>query len=99
MGTSDVRRISRRALREFWEAHPGARAPLVAWETAIKCAGPRNPAELRAVFGSADFVGNLTVFDIGGKFRLIAHVEYRGQIVYVKHILTHKRYDEGKWKR
>ena len=32
---------------------------------------------------------SLTVFNIGGnKFRLIAGVDYRCQIVYVKHILS-----------
>jgi mRNA interferase HigB len=95
-----VRLISRRVLREFWEAHPKARSPLTAWESAIKFSSPRNPAELRAVFGSADFVRDLTVFNIGGnKFRLITGIDYRCQVVYVKHILTHTEYDEGKWKK
>ena len=49
--------------------------------------------------GSVDFVGKLVVFNIGGnKFRLIAGIDYRSQVVYVKHILTHKVYDEGTWK-
>jgi mRNA interferase HigB len=52
------------------------------------------------VFSSADFVGNLTVFDIGGnKFRLIAFIDYRSKIMYVKHVLTHKQYDESRWKK
>jgi mRNA interferase HigB len=72
---------------------------LAAWHGAIKHASPRNPAEMRAVFSSVDFVGEFAVFNIGGnKFRLIAGVDYRCQVVYVKHILTHKMYDEGKWK-
>jgi mRNA interferase HigB len=55
---------------------------------------------MRAIFGSVDFVGGLAVFDIGGnKFRLIASVDYRCQVVYVKHVLTHKTYDEGNWKK
>ena len=52
------------------------------------------------MFGSVDFVGKLAVFNIGGnKFRLIAGVDYRCQVVYVKHVLTHKAYDEGEWKK
>ena len=44
-------------------------------------------------------MGDLTVFDIGGsKYRLITFVDYRRQIVYIKHILTHKQYDKGDWK-
>ncbi|MGA2592530.1 MAG: type II toxin-antitoxin system HigB family toxin [Bryobacteraceae bacterium] len=54
------------------------------------------PGALKADFGSADFVGDLTVFNVGGnKYRLIAFVHYRRQIVYIKHILTHEKYDEG----
>jgi mRNA interferase HigB len=95
-----LRLISKRALKEFWDAHPQAVSPLTAWKDAIQHASPHNPAELRAVFGSVDFVGELTVFNIGGnKFRLIAGVDYRCQIVYVKHILTHRKYDEGMWKK
>jgi mRNA interferase HigB len=92
--------ISKRALREFWEAHPAASSPLAGWHNAIKNASPGNPAEMRAIFGSVDFVGEFAVFDIGGnKFRLIASVDYRCRAVYVKHILTHKEYDEDKWKK
>jgi mRNA interferase HigB len=94
-----VRVISKRALREFWEAHPASASSLVVWHGAIKGVSPRNPAELRAVFGSVDFVGGFAVFNIGGnKFRLIAGIDYRCQTVYVKHVLTYKTYDGGKWK-
>jgi mRNA interferase HigB len=95
-----VRLISKRALKAFGETHPQAVSPLTAWNYAIQHARPQNPAELRAVFGSVDFVRDLAVFNIGGnKFRLIAGIDYRCQIVYIKHILTHKKYDEGKWKK
>jgi mRNA interferase HigB len=92
--------ISKRALREFREAQPASASSLANWHVAIKQASPRNPSELRAVFGSVDFVGDFAVFNIGGnKFRLIAGIDYRSQVVYIKHILTHKMYDEGKWKK
>jgi mRNA interferase HigB len=42
----------------------------------------------------------VAVFDIGGnKFRLIAAIHYNKQIVYVLRILTHREYDDQKWKR
>jgi mRNA interferase HigB len=95
-----VRLISKRALREFWEKHPEAASPLTAWNNAIKHSHPRTPAELRRTFGSVDFVADFAVFNIGGnKFRLIAGIDYRCQVVFVKHILTHKKYDEGVWKK
>jgi len=54
---------------------------------------------LRKTFGSADQVGNLTVFNIGGnKVRLIAAIHYNRRIIYIRAVLTHREYDEGKWK-
>ncbi|MEH2048916.1 type II toxin-antitoxin system HigB family toxin [Nostoc sp.] len=62
--------------------------------------------ELREMFPSADQVGKLTVFNIGGnKVRLIAAIHYNRQKVYIRAVLTHSEYDvriasrrEGKWK-
>jgi mRNA interferase HigB len=39
------------------------------------------------------------VFNIGGnKFRLIAVIHYNRRKVYIRHVLTHRQYDSGKWK-
>ena len=55
--------------------------------------------EIRELFPSADKVGKLTVFNIGGnKIRLIAAIHYNRRKVYIRAVLTHKEYDEGKWK-
>ena len=95
-----MRIISRRALREFASQHAGARQPLDHWANAVEAADWHSPAEVRATFRSVDFVGELTVFDIAGnKFRLIAYVHYRKQLVFIKDILTHKDYDKGDWKQ
>ena len=62
----------------------------------IEAAAWNNPGELKATFGSGSFLGDLTVFHIGGnKFRIVAFVHYRARIVYVKRIGTHEEYD--KW--
>lgn len=56
-------------------------------------------AELRSIFPAADQVGRLTVFNIGGnKARLIAAIHYNRRKVYIRAIMTHDEYDEGKWK-
>lgn len=95
-----MRVISRRALREFWAAHSDALSPLSNWYSVMKSSRFKTPAELKAVFSSADFVDDLTVFNIGGnKYRLIAFIDYRAQIAYVKHVLTHAQYDQGKWRK
>lgn len=51
------------------------------------------------MFPSADQVGKLTVFNIGGnKVRLIAAIHYNHQKVYIRAVLTHLEYDQGKCK-
>ncbi|MGA9055800.1 MAG: type II toxin-antitoxin system HigB family toxin [Terriglobia bacterium] len=43
-------------------------------------------------------MGTYTVLNIGGnKFRLIATIKYKWQVVYIRQILTHAEYDEGVW--
>lgn len=55
-------------------------------------------SDLRKSFPSADQVGRLTVFNIGGnKYRLIAFMVYAKNRIYIREILTHKEYDKGKW--
>lgn len=86
-------------LREFWEKHPNAEASLRLWNQRTKKAQWRNFDELRQVFPSADQVGNLTVFNIGGNnYRLITFVDYTYQKVFIRHVLTHAEYDKEDWK-
>jgi mRNA interferase HigB len=91
--------ISKKKLREFWERYPKARLPLEAWYQIAKRAEWATFAELRQTFGMADWVGRFVVFDIGGnKFRLIAAIHFNRGKLFLRHVLTHAEYDEGKWK-
>ena len=91
--------VSKKAVQSFWEVHPNAESPLRLWFDRVRQGQWTNFAELGRVFPSADLVGRLIVFNIGGgNFRLIARVEYRLQRVYIRHVLTHAEYDEGDWK-
>lgn len=91
--------ISRKRLNEFTEKHPEAKAPLAHWYRLAKCEDFSNFAKLRETFPSADQVGNLTVFNIGGNnVRLIAAIHYNRRKVYVRAVLTHTEYDEQRWK-
>ena len=48
---------------------------------------------------AADLVNDFVVFNIGGnKYRLITDIYYKDQVILVRHVLTHKDYDQGKWK-
>ena len=92
--------ISRKALRQFWEKHPDSQSPLSRWYKVVSYTEFGSFNELRAVFPSADQVGDLTVFNIGGnKYRLIASIHFNRGKVYVRHVLTHSEYNRGAWKR
>jgi mRNA interferase HigB len=87
--------IAKRTIRLFWERHPKAETPLRVWFTQVSRAVWTGPADIRAAFGSADFVGdNRVIFDIGGnKYRLVAHVSYGFSRVLIKFVGTHAEYD------
>ncbi|AWK86160.1 type II toxin-antitoxin system HigB family toxin [Azospirillum thermophilum] len=88
--------IARRTLKQFWDRHPQAEAPLQAWYAQVRSADWQSPADVKREFGTTvDFIGdNRVIFDIGGnKYRLIVHVAYRFKRVLVKFVGTHKDYD------
>jgi mRNA interferase HigB len=88
--------IAKRTLREFWEKRPDAEQPLKAWHNLAKSAIWHTPADIKAQFRSASFVGNnRVVFNIAGnKYRLVVVVRYRIQRVFVRFIGTHQEYDK-----
>jgi mRNA interferase HigB len=91
--------ISKKKLREFWEQYPKAKPPLEAWYQIAKHSEWENFADVRNTFNAADRVGRFVVFDIGGnKYRLIAVIHFNRGKLFVRHVLTHAEYDEGKWK-
>lgn len=88
--------IAKRVLREFWQRHRQAEAPLSTWYVQAAKATWASPQDIKDAFGSSvDFVGdNRVIFDIGGnKFRLIVHVAYRHRAVLIKFVGTHAEYD------
>jgi mRNA interferase HigB len=91
--------ISRRKLNEFTEKHSAAASSLAHWYSLAKRLNFSNYSELRQTFPSADQVGKLTVFDVGGNnIRLIAAIHYNRKKIYVRAVLTHAEYDEQRWK-
>ncbi len=91
--------ISRKALRNFWQKHPDSQMALTRWFKIVQRTDFESFADLRSTFPSADWVGDLVVFNIGGnKYRLIASVHFNRGKIYICHILTHSEYDKGDWK-
>ncbi len=99
-----MRVISLKPLREFWEKHPDAEAPLRHWYRVALAAEWESLQDARQDFPHADGVrmaggDTLTVFNIAGnKYRLIARIRYDYRLLNVRQVLTHAEYDRGKWK-
>ncbi len=91
--------ISRKALRQFGEEHPDSENALARWFKIMQRNEFANLNALRATFPTADQVGDLIVFNIGGnKYRLIASIHFNRGKVYIRRVLTHSEYDKGDWK-
>ena len=92
-----MRVISRSTLVRFWVRYPDAEQPLRAWFTEVQSARWRGPADVRARYGSADFVaGNRVIFNIrGNNYRLVVAVKYAPLfLVYIRFVGTHAEYDQ-----
>lgn len=92
-----MRVISNKALVEFARTHAEANGPLQAWRRIVETGQFSGHAALKKAFNSVDKVGDHHVFNLGGnKFRLIALVNFDRQMLFIRHVFTHKEYD--KWK-
>jgi mRNA interferase HigB len=92
-----MRVVSNRTLLTFSADHRDAEAPLQAWRKAMESGNFSSFAALRTCFRSVDRVGPYYVFDIGGnKYRVIAAIHFNRQMLFVRHVLTHRQYD--RWK-
>lgn len=97
--TINMHVITRKRLNEFAKLHPDTKSALIQWYKIIKQNEFASFVELRDRFSSADQVGKLTVFNIGGnKVRLIAAIHYNRQKIYIRAVLTRAEYDEERWK-
>jgi mRNA interferase HigB len=91
--------ITRKRLNVFADKYPETRSALAHWYRAVKQHNFTSFADLRTYFPSADQVGKLTIFNIGGnKVRLITTIHYNRRKLYIRAVLTHAEYDQGKWK-
>ncbi len=92
--------LSRKRLKEASALHPDLEGPLDAWFRIAKKAEWRSLADVRTTFSSADAVERWTVFNIkGNQYRLITEINYAGDRIYVRHVLTHAEYNRGGWKQ
>lgn len=94
-----MRIITKKRLNEFAQKYPETKTALIHWYRIAKKNNFNSLVHLRQFFPSADRVGKLTIFNIGGnKVRLITAIHYNTKIIFIRAILTHKEYDLGDWK-
>ena len=91
-----MRIVAKRTLRLFWEKHPDAKEPLLAWYREVEKEDWANPAELKEKYRSASIVGNnRVVFNIkGNDYRLAVRINYPHRMTYIRFIGTHEEYDK-----
>ena len=88
--------IAKSTLRQFWEyGHPGSRAALEDWHRVAVLASWTNPNAVKDTYGNASIIANdRVVFNIAGnKYRLVAALDYRRGLLFVKFVGTHQQYD------
>ncbi|MFI5378683.1 MAG: type II toxin-antitoxin system HigB family toxin [Tepidisphaerales bacterium] len=100
--------ISRKKLREFYEATPERHRhanTFEDWFSLARQAHWQTFQDTRALFGQTDIAHDTasgrtaTIFDIGGnKYRIIALIDYTRQTVLITHVMDHKEYDKNNWK-
>lgn len=100
--------ISRRKLREFYQAKPERHRSAAAFEDWFKLARQarwHTFQDVKALFGQTDVATDTkskrtaTIFDIGGnKYRVVTLIDYTRQTVLITHVLDHKEYDRNNWK-
>lgn len=90
-----MRVISNRSLVEFSARHPDAELPLQAWRKALESHAFTHFGDLKRSFGNVDKAGDFHVFNIGGnKWRIVALLHFSKQLCFVRHVFTHKEYDQ-----
>ena len=90
-----MRIISRRILREFGEKHPDSSTALQTWFHDVERSNWNSPADIKAAYQNASFVGNnRVIFNIkGNHYRLVVVVIYLYGVVYLRFVGTHEEYN------
>lgn len=90
-----MRIIARKALCDFWGEYPDSEQALKSWFKDVKKSTWNCHVDALTMFPTARAIGsNRLVFKIkGNKYRLVVSVHYSKQIVFIRFIGKHERYD------
>ena len=92
--------ITHKRIRTFIEKYPDSQSSLDTWYKIVKKINYASFNELKQHFSGADYVDGFIIFNISGnKYRLITAIHFNRKKVYIRDILTHKKYDKNKWRQ
>ncbi len=86
---------NKKILDDFTDRHSDARSPVNKWIEIIENSNFKSHGDLKAVFRSADYVGNSRyVFNIkGNKYRFVVFVIFVGGLIDIRFCGTHAEYN------
>lgn len=92
--------ISKSAWQDAVAADRTLESPISQWHKVAASSAWASLADVRKVYPHADFVDPYTVFNIkGNMYRLIVKIEYRWQMIFVKHLIPHDEYTKEDWRK
>ena len=91
-----LRVVSKKILRDFWEKHSDSQEQLKSWFQETSDAKWVTPQAIKNEYPSASIlVNNRVVFNIkGNKYRLVVKINYDYQMIWIRFIGTHAEYDK-----
>lgn len=92
-----MRIIAIKKLKDFWEkGYSDSEQPLKVWYQIFKVGNFQNPHEIKQLFPNVSLIGNnRLIFNIAGnKYRLVVHIRYDIQVIFVRFIGTHIEYNK-----
>ena len=90
-----MRIFTERRLRKYWQQHPDVGPSLREWLHRAEEADWSSPQQVKTDYPSASIIGNnRVVFNIkGNNYRLVVHINYPRNRLYIRFIGTHADYD------
>jgi len=91
-----MRVVAKKILRDFWEKYSDSEDPLKTWYKEASKAKWNSPADIKNGYPKATILkAGRVVFNIcGNKYRLVIHINYLRQWVFIRFIGTHNDYDK-----
>lgn len=90
-----MRVVAKSTLRNYWLDNPETEQPLLTWYKAAIKANWENFNQVKQQFGTCKILGNdRIVFKIrGNSYRLIIKISFENQLIWIRFIGTHAKYD------